>query len=53
MIFSFAVFIAASIKVSCRRESGKMSAVPMVKAVDFRDECPYLGKLFDEVCDGF
>ena len=53
MIAPYVLVIAASIKIGCRHEAERESAVPVAKSVDFHHQHPGLGKVLGKVCDEF
>ena len=53
MIASYVLVIAASIKIGCRHEAERETAVPVAKSVDFHHQHPGLGKVLWKVSDGF
>ena len=53
MIIPCVLVIAASIKIGCRHEAERETAVPVAKSVDFHHQHPGLGKVLGKVSDGF
>ena len=53
MIALYVLVIVASIKIGCRHEAERETAVPVAKSVDFHHQHPGLSKVLGKVSDGF
>ena len=53
MIVPWVLVVAASIKIGCRHEAERETAVPVAKSVYFHHQHPGLGKVLGKVSDGF